>query len=426
MKLILSLAFSFISSLAYGQLIDGQDRGNGGDLCEMRFNEIRNDFQNWILNGGSGSLQLPYGITLIQYDSTMLEQMSKAIVSCTQKVLSVGVAEKTCLNFTDDQGRPRILCNFDRFMKTTDSQQYVLVHHEYAGLARFEVNNGEKSDYSISAQISDYFRQNSPIHLDITPVQQCPLDSYRSISERMAVAIYENKLECIRSLAPMLGFSEMVLIYRFEPLENTLPNERFFILPPVSFAAALGRTDAIKILLDAGFNVNYTNAPSVFYPLSVAAKVGSIEAIELLVQKGAVLNQNSSKSYNPVDAALSNLEEKYYPHSRVFRTVETLLKLGADPNILSFGQSPLSRAAEHFDLVDLLIKYGASPTLTDDDGRSALFFCRTKACVDKFVGLGVAVNSVDSGGLRAIDVIDAVPARDALLSHGSVPRQIKK
>jgi hypothetical protein len=41
-------------------------------------------------------------------------------------------------------------------MATNDSDQYVLVHHEYAGLSGFEVNNGPDSTYLISNQISEF------------------------------------------------------------------------------------------------------------------------------------------------------------------------------------------------------------------------------------------------------------------------------
>jgi hypothetical protein len=76
-----------------------RDVGNGGDICENRFQSVRDDIKSWINNGGSAGLALPSSLSLQQYNSQ-------------------------------------------------------LVHHEYAGLAGVEVNESDESKYSISNQIS--------------------------------------------------------------------------------------------------------------------------------------------------------------------------------------------------------------------------------------------------------------------------------
>jgi hypothetical protein len=129
--------------------------GNGGDICEDQFKIVRDDIASWIHKGGSAALSLPNRISLASYNSGMLSQISDAQVSCTEDKVFVGNAEKTCKNFIDSYGKSRIVCNSRRFLKgTSESGQYVLVHHEYAGLAGFEVNDGENSHYSLSNQIS--------------------------------------------------------------------------------------------------------------------------------------------------------------------------------------------------------------------------------------------------------------------------------
>src|SRR5207253_11459999 len=80
--------------------------------------------------------------------------MQTAIVSCVDEQIFVGSAEKTCKNFAAADGSLNIQCNANRFMATSNSDQYILVHHEYAGLAGFEVNTGESSNYQISNQIT--------------------------------------------------------------------------------------------------------------------------------------------------------------------------------------------------------------------------------------------------------------------------------
>jgi hypothetical protein len=130
--------------------------GNGGDACENRFQVVRDDIRSWITSGGSAALSLPQRMTLEQYNSLMLRSIGAAKISCVDNQIYIGTAEKTCKNFVDSQGISQIQCNTARFLQTPEDDQYVLVHHEYAGLSGLEVNNGEESTYSISNQISEY------------------------------------------------------------------------------------------------------------------------------------------------------------------------------------------------------------------------------------------------------------------------------
>jgi hypothetical protein len=130
--------------------------GNGGDICEDHFITVRDDIRSWISKGGSEGLILPHGLTVAEYNSKMDQMIGSALVSCVDAAIMIDGAEKTCKNFIDSSGTAQIICNSQRFNQTNDSDQYVLVHHEYAGLSGFEVNNGEQSQYFISNQISGY------------------------------------------------------------------------------------------------------------------------------------------------------------------------------------------------------------------------------------------------------------------------------
>ncbi len=55
-----------------------------------------------------------------------------------------------------EAGQPRIECNYKRFNEASESDQYVLVHHEYAGLSGFETNKTDDSDYKISNQLTGF------------------------------------------------------------------------------------------------------------------------------------------------------------------------------------------------------------------------------------------------------------------------------
>ncbi len=133
--------------------VQAQDFGgrNGGDPMELRFQEIALDIQQWMAKGGAKSLQLPSEISLSDYEMKMNAMLKMATVSFTPNAVIVDGAEKVCINFPAVKV---IQCNVDRFKNLSEAEQYMLVHHEYAGLAGLETNTGSKSDYSISAQIT--------------------------------------------------------------------------------------------------------------------------------------------------------------------------------------------------------------------------------------------------------------------------------
>lgn len=166
MKFLL-LAALLVSTTAFA--IDGGSVSNGGDPCENRFYTVRDDINSWILNGGSKDLILRKELSLDKYNTGMLAQMKYGKISCTEDKVFVGAAEKTCKNYVTSDGAAIITCNINRFMNTSEADQYVLVHHEYAGLAGFEKNSAEVSNYEISNQISEYLEDTVVKKLSIRP-----------------------------------------------------------------------------------------------------------------------------------------------------------------------------------------------------------------------------------------------------------------
>ena len=63
--------------------------------------------------------------------------------------------------------KAHILCNILRFKSTSESEQYKLIHHEYAGLAGVENNEGAASDYSLSTQITEYLTLQTVLKLGL-------------------------------------------------------------------------------------------------------------------------------------------------------------------------------------------------------------------------------------------------------------------
>ncbi|RZA06607.1 MAG: hypothetical protein EOP11_09880 [Proteobacteria bacterium] len=129
---------------------------NGGDACERRFTEVRDDLRTWLENGGSKALVFPEGKDKSGYATAMLRAIGQAQVACTADKLWVGTAEKVCVNETDLAGDSRILCQRDAYLSLGVNEQYRLTHHEYAGITGYETNKGDASTYSLSDQLTGY------------------------------------------------------------------------------------------------------------------------------------------------------------------------------------------------------------------------------------------------------------------------------
>ena len=151
-------------------VITGGDSGGGGDASEARVDEIRNDILKWINNGGPTNLELPQDLELETYIKEMTKVLAPkyVIVGFIQEEVLVGNSKKTCKGYVDQETkRKHILCNIPRFQNTSESEQYRLIHHEYAGLVNVEKNSGESSDYIISNQLTDFLVEQTVLRLAI-------------------------------------------------------------------------------------------------------------------------------------------------------------------------------------------------------------------------------------------------------------------
>ena len=139
----------------------GGDHSGGGDICEARIKIIRDDIKNWIVKGGHKELSLPSELSADEYSDRMLKQIaSTKVIRCVssgdaQYPVAINNSPKTC-RFDMKLQQSQITCDSEKFNKTTDTDQYVLIHHEFAGLAGIELPDQEDSKYEISNQISDY------------------------------------------------------------------------------------------------------------------------------------------------------------------------------------------------------------------------------------------------------------------------------
>ena len=115
--------------------------------------------------------------------------------------------------------------------------------------------------------------------------------------------------------------------------------------------AYLGRHDMLKMLLDHGAAPNLASTITGETPLHVAAAkgfvVGTLECVTLLLKAGA----------NPNCKAKSDIETSTY-----YRDIKVV------------GETPLHLAAAYGSkaMIEVLLQYGADPSIKDDRGESPL------------------------------------------------------
>jgi ankyrin repeat protein len=131
----------------------------------------------------------------------------------------------------------------------------------------------------------------------------------------------------------------------------------------LSQAAALGRTDRVRELLDDGCGVD-EHTPDGFTPLHYAAFFGHADLARLLVERRATLScvAKNDMSVTPLHSALAGR------HREIARL---LIDAGADVNAKQkLGWTPMHAAAQNGDaeLVELLLTRGADPMVCSEDG----------------------------------------------------------
>jgi ankyrin repeat protein len=133
-------------------------------------------------------------------------------------------------------------------------------------------------------------------------------------------------------------------------------------------AAAAGRLERVRELLDADPGLLDAYAPDGFYPLGLACFFGHPEVAELLLARGADVNRASRNAMRvtSLHAAVATNQ---------VRIAKALLARGADVDARQQqGWTPLHGAAAEgkLELVALLLAHAADPNARSDDGKTPL------------------------------------------------------
>ena len=122
-------------------------------------------------------------------------------------------------------------------------------------------------------------------------------------------------------------------------------------------AAALGRVDRLRELLDTDPGLAATLSDDGFTPLHLACFAGGAEAVRLLIERGAPLERLAEASFarvRPLGTAV---------FAGQLEAVEILLEAGADPNGVDSGENVPLQTAEangNQELARLLREHGAT------------------------------------------------------------------
>ena len=124
-------------------------------------------------------------------------------------------------------------------------------------------------------------------------------------------------------------------------------------------AAALGRTERLRELLDEDASLANAWAEDGFQPLGLASFFGHVEAVRLLLKRGAEVNSASRNDFKvmPLHSAVATRDS-----DTRYELAKLLLEHGADPNARQQDEfTPLMAADQHGDtrLRELLVQQGA-------------------------------------------------------------------
>lgn len=125
-------------------------------------------------------------------------------------------------------------------------------------------------------------------------------------------------------------------------------------------AAAAGRADRLRALLDDDPSLVDAWAADGFQPLGLASFFGHVDAARVLLERGAEVNSASRNNFKvmPLHSAAATAD----PDAR-YEIAKLLLEHGADPNARQQDDfTPLMAADQHGDtrLRELLVQHGAT------------------------------------------------------------------
>ena len=209
----------------------------------------------------------------------------------------------------------------------------------------------------------------------------------------------------------------------FYPFEEDIDLVEYESCTPLLLAAAYGRLDILRCLMEAGADTNACLDDNCT-PLMMALEEGHINVATFLIEHGAKLDLQDDRGCTALHYALN-----YHPGS--LEVISRLIENGVDVNACTNINrcTPLMIASRYgqLDAMNTLIKHGANVNHRDKDGKTALHYalsgsdvsCEILSCLIENGADPNAFSNKDTSVLfRALEN-DKITEATFLIEHGA-------